>query len=582
MPGRRGRRTPNAVTGRVGLRDDDGKAPAGLALDLPPDTLAAFAAACSLDETEARALTLADRAGVLLAQQGRRRNDSLLQAASAAWISPGRTRYCPECLRGDDLRPGYWRASWQLPWHFACLRHLRLLADDCPACRAPVGRATPRGPFGALVPNPGGEGLRFDACRHRPGASTRLCGHPLTDQPDDEHRTTDVDPRALAAQVRLDELLGLDHPSDPNAQPTLAGEPLALPLWAPALHGVAVLVRASLGLPGAPAPGHALAGLALRLADPATSTAERRRLLHTSTPPDGAWAAAELAAAAVHVLDAPTRGDLADRLAPYRDPVREHRPEAWKSWLRQYPDARAKALLKRHQRWTGLAAAGRTAAPPAGLRGRHLAQRVLPPHDRLLDPFRHLPVSDTGLHRATTVLLWQRCESGTRADAAAALGYDEPSTVDGTVARLHKHLAAAGLADVYDRALADLGAALAAGPLTDYAARRSVLADWAVPDDDWDELKAALVPLQKRDGRQPDWDLRRTVIGQNVWEDLTGSEPHASPAFRALVDSKARTRLRWVSQQFRANVATGKLPGFASALDRYRDGVLARTLRADR
>jgi hypothetical protein len=81
------------------------------------------------------------------------------------------------------------------------------------------------------------------------------------------------------------------------------------------------------------------------------------------------------------------------------------------------------------------------------------------------------------------------------------------------------------------------------------------------------------MPLQKRDGRQPDWDLRRLVISQIVWEDLTGSDPFAGPAFRTLTDQKVRSRLRYVSQQFRYNVASDRLPGFGPVLDAYRERV---------
>lgn len=201
-------------------------------------------------------------------------------------------------------------------------------------------------------------------------------------------------------------------------------------------------------------------------------------------------------------------------------------------------------------------------APPRPARPR--AARPAP------RPIRGLGVSDTALHRVTNVLLWQRVEGvRRRAEAATALGYTDPGTVDGTVSRLQQALRAAGLTDAYDATLDRLVTDLAAGPLTDWAARRTALADWTVPDADWAALKSALAPLQKRDGRQPDWDLRRTVIGQNTWEDLTGSEPHASPAFHALTDAKARTRLRNVSQQFRDNVATGRLAGFAPVINAY-------------
>lgn len=564
------------MTLRLGLRDDDGKAPAGLALDMRSLTVQVMAAACSLSEQEVTDLLLTDRVGTLLAQQGRRRNESLTQAATAAWVSPGRTRYCPDCLRGDDNGPGFWRTSWQLPWHYLCLRHLRALDDICPRCEAVVGQATPDGPFGALVPNPGVGDLPFDACRHRPGTSQVLCGHRLSD-PGHEAGSPYPGDMAFDAQARLDNLLGLDHPTDPDAVPTIAGEAIGLGPWISALQAVVVLVRASTGLPGAPSPWPGTVWLATVLDDPTLPEAELRRLLHPNTPPEGADTAAAFIGMGVHILDAPTPEALADRLAPYREPVREHRPGVWKGWLRQYPDQHVKTLLKQHSRWGALSFATRTApATASALRGNHLAQRLPEPHDRHLNPYRHVGLNDTGLHRATAVLLWQRLEgAGRRADAATALGYDQPGTVDGTVARLQKLLAAHNLDTAYNQSLTAILDGLAAAPVIDYAERRDRYRDWLVPEDDWDSLKAALVPLQPA-GRPPDWDRRRLLVSQIIWEDLTGSEPHNSPAFRQVPpDQDSRTKFRNLSIQLRRHSATGTLPGFQAVLDGYRQRVQA-------
>ncbi len=178
------------------------------------------------------------------------------------------------------------------------------------------------------------------------------------------------------------------------------------------------------------------------------------------------------------------------------------------------------------------------------------------------------------MHTVTAVLLWQRAEPGrSRAEAAAALGFPEPDTVNSAVARFHQQLTRAALGDGYAATLDDLASALATGPLVDYTMRRAALADWTVPDDDWTALKAELMPLQKRDGRQPDWDLRRLVVSQLIWEDLTGSDPFAGPAFRLVPpDNKSRLRLRFVSQQLRGNIATGKV-AFGPILDAYREKI---------
>lgn len=45
-------------------------------------------------------------------------------------------RYCPECLRGDEIP--YFRRKWRLAFSTACLRHRCFLRDRCPDCQAPL------------------------------------------------------------------------------------------------------------------------------------------------------------------------------------------------------------------------------------------------------------------------------------------------------------------------------------------------------------------------------------------------------------------------------------------------------------
>ncbi|MEV8358415.1 TniQ family protein [Microbacterium sp. NPDC076895] len=58
-------------------------------------------------------------------------------------------RYCPECLADSG---GRWRMSWQFPFTFACVRHRRILADECPECGRPPRRT---GHPLAGIPQPG-------------------------------------------------------------------------------------------------------------------------------------------------------------------------------------------------------------------------------------------------------------------------------------------------------------------------------------------------------------------------------------------------------------------------------------------
>lgn len=146
--------------------------------------------------------------------------------------------------------------------------------------------------------------------------------------------------------------------------------------------------------------------------------------------------------------------------------------------------------------------------------------------------------------------------------------------MDATIRRLADALTTANLIREYEETLNILSNGLAGGPLVDDAACRAALANWTMTDDDWTRLRQELGPLQKHHGRQPDWELRRLVTSQLIWEDLSGSEPLGGPAFRLVGDvQKARDQLRYTSQHFRARVADGRNAGLAPILGTYREAV---------
>ncbi|MGW1196542.1 TniQ family protein [Streptomyces sp. NPDC002536] len=111
------------------------------------------------------------------------------------WGRGSGSRYCPDCLREHQ---GRWQLFWRLGWAFACTRHRRLLADDCPDC----GRFPRHRPHsGQSVPRPG-------FCGHaprQPGAPyTRGCGHRLANT--SSLQLTEKHP-ALQAQKQLKEII---------------------------------------------------------------------------------------------------------------------------------------------------------------------------------------------------------------------------------------------------------------------------------------------------------------------------------------------------------------------------------------
>ncbi|WP_285567831.1 TniQ family protein [Streptomyces sp. RTGN2] len=144
---------------------------------------------CRLHPAEAHALTLAGQAPgyTPLRIDYLGRHQSPVTMANDGWVLTAFSRYCPDCLSDTAHLPGgpVWQGSWRLPHTFLCERHNRLLAWQCPACRAPAfsngyrsdGRWRPT----QLIPAPA-QRLHPARCRHRPGAGrVAACGQ-LLDQ----------------------------------------------------------------------------------------------------------------------------------------------------------------------------------------------------------------------------------------------------------------------------------------------------------------------------------------------------------------------------------------------------------------
>ncbi|MFD7954405.1 TniQ family protein [Streptomyces ardesiacus] len=113
-------------------------------LGIPPDwtillgsqQAAALSVATGLNVARLREMTLLhyDRRALEINHERRFVNRRVL------WGRGGGSRFCPDCLAESD---GRWMLSWRLGWSFACLRHRRLLADNCPGCGR-VPRLRPR------------------------------------------------------------------------------------------------------------------------------------------------------------------------------------------------------------------------------------------------------------------------------------------------------------------------------------------------------------------------------------------------------------------------------------------------------
>lgn len=123
-----------ALLHRVGLADaEQVKAvPNGYGVHIEPRRKAMVAGALRLSVPELDEQLLEGFAGT--AFEAVRTEEGAFDSLGtrlSSWIYLSGSHVCPECVEGDE---GYWRAAWKLPWSFACVKHERLLAAECPNC----------------------------------------------------------------------------------------------------------------------------------------------------------------------------------------------------------------------------------------------------------------------------------------------------------------------------------------------------------------------------------------------------------------------------------------------------------------
>lgn len=188
---------------RVGLSDaEQVKAvPNGYGVHIEPRRKAVVAAALRLTVSELDALLLEGFGGTAFeAVRSEEGAFDPLATRLSSWIYLSGSHVCPECVKGEE---GYWHAAWKLPWSFACVKHQRLLASECPSCRlrfASWRRDKQVKPaYGFIVPEAGrclnvlGGGTRG----HRTGA----CDHDITTV---DTLRLDPDSVVLKAQAWID------------------------------------------------------------------------------------------------------------------------------------------------------------------------------------------------------------------------------------------------------------------------------------------------------------------------------------------------------------------------------------------
>src|SRR5260370_4355988 len=130
----------------------------GLMIHLDEAAAGSFACATRLTPAEITCLSMSSMSGrypqavpeITPGRQGTR-------PVTSPWVFTTATRYCPQCLAGDDspvqrLHGGAWRKTWRPPDGVARPPHHPLLEHLCPSCGQPA-IAAPPGRRASLIPH---------------------------------------------------------------------------------------------------------------------------------------------------------------------------------------------------------------------------------------------------------------------------------------------------------------------------------------------------------------------------------------------------------------------------------------------
>jgi hypothetical protein len=526
---------PARVLQLTGLTAGTGhlQAPRGLMMHLD-------AAAAGLFARTTR-LTAAEIAGLCMSSMSGRYPQAAPVITSARpvtspWVFTSATRYCPQCLTGDDSpvqrqHGGAWHRTWRLPVVFACPLHRRLLEHLCPSCGQPAMSALPSGQA-SLIPHSTSSGLHPAQCRavpqpERGAPRARLCQARLDSPPEisgaeDSAGLDDL----LALQARL---LALLQPEGP-ATVMSVGRPAATAQYFADLRLICSLISgawpASRNLIPAP-------GLTAVVDDYITglSSVNPRPYRLCDTPPLDPRPSAALIAAATRI---PEGGDLriiSEFVTPARNSSSRQSPRG--RWIRRYqragrdcsdgfrdaPEPLVNTFQRTDQRSRGRRAPARQVSfAPEHIPG-HLQDNWFRQH------FHHIGgIRPRLLRRAAALRLVQMAAGGSLAGAAAFLGID------------HRYIAAspgssafAGGPAEFRLAVHALALELSATPsLTDYKHRRDALRTWCIDPAAWQDIIDQL-PRTKGPFQPELSDCKRQFATEAVWARITQGEHVMAP-----------------------------------------------------
>ncbi len=546
-------RSPARIAELCGLNHHQNRIPAEYLLVLPPERRALFATATRLCEKEAQALTLSHLSEAYpplrTARMDGNRNTT---AASKHWAAGLSSRYCPDCLAGDnspvqDLYGGPWKLRWHLPVSFSCTTHRRLLAHKCPTCFGVPNKPVNTERQGLIMQRTA-SGLHPAQCRHAIATSAGARPVPCATRLDQNVQINALKPAdlplALAFQQRIDQRLFFVRQQAKHA-------PSADQQYFHDLIVAAQLIRISWPDSAPLAPSDTLRDLIDQHVIRSSMLPSTRRRPGTiwAAPQDPAECAALLLAADT-LLGENHTADSA---------LVDHVQRLSTAALRHH-DANVAAALRRMQASPDLARALAPRADGFYRAGGHQHHRQHIPSRRSQFNVQHVPAllpqawasanfrdlliqwkahSDWDvrhLRRVASLKLAEMSGGGTWPKCAHKLGIPW-NTAQHSLRRVKEKLAPYQLWPLLETSLENLANQLDCDThRIDYQRRRETLHNWRLPENDWHELCAELDAFQQTT-TSPSHDAATVLI----WAEATQGDYLHSPVLEALREHGRRT-----------------------------------------
>ncbi|WP_392872750.1 TniQ family protein [Streptomyces sp. LN499] len=579
-------RAPRHVGERLGLGQRHSNIPYPHLRALPDELRKHFSITAGLSDQEAKDLTLEGFAETYPALR-KLRNDSRIGAtAQANWAMMPSSRYCPDCLRGDNspiqkALGGAWQLHWHLPVVFACTRHDRLLEHACPSCNLALNSPEHRRP--GLIKQPNASALHPLRCRNRiatlpptPGAfaSPVPCGFRLDSI--SSASGTAIPAGDLDLLITLQQYIN-QHltPGHNDSEPP---DPLAA-FFFPDLITATHLIKLSWPAGRSLLPSDAMTAAIDAYASPILSAinaqirgAEKTGFRGARIAPDDALVSGALLLAASNLLGNRTPETLAELLVPLA--FKAHQRSKWYTLN----------LVKDGGVSTNFAHAVSRQAPAFRVRNRlrrsprtyqFQVDEVPPylPRSRFLEHFTelrsHLPDStcrnERLLRRGASLRLTEMITGLTWPECGVEMGIGA-NTARYTLNALGRQLKAGGLWPLFAYATEQIANELdSQEDRVDYANRRKKMENWHLPGTDW---RVLFDGLDRLGGMHDRADPR--IASVIIWSDVTQDAAINCPiitALRGVGDSRALTSR--TSALHEADLGSGQRTRMRQRLNRY-------------